>query len=73
MPATRTINDGLIADHVDYLRRWFALGAALSPAALRTQVEAMEATALQELEPARGLVLYLPGHDPKTGQDDGAR
>lgn len=72
--------DEVVADHANFLLRWFQLGAAMTPAELRARVVTLEqslgdvpgALASDDLEPS-GRVLYLPGHEPEPGEYDGTR
>lgn len=65
----------LIAEHADYLQRWFQLGVDMDPCELRARVEAAEAEAARSRSsgaPGKGgRLLYLPGCEPSGGQDDG--
>lgn len=63
--------DALVAERADFLRRWFELGIAMSPAELRRRVEAEEEAAALDGpgRRRRALVLHLPRDKPQ-GSDD---
>lgn len=66
--------DKIIAEQADYLRRWFELGVAMDPAALRVRVEQEEERcqcSAAALGVDQGRVLYLPGCEPDGGKDYG--